>query len=724
MDTFASPGTGTAELPPTHAGPVERSFLWPASVAIVGASSDPAKLAGRPLDILRQHNYGGRIYLVNPRHPRIDGMATFPSVADIPEPVDVALILLPSSLVVDAVEQCARAGVGKAIVCGAGFGESAGEGQAAEAQLRAIAAATGLRIVGPNCQGFLNVGGGVAIGFSPAVDLRHGMTELPKEGPIAIVSQSGGIGFSIFQAGTARGLGFSYVISTGNEVDLDVLDYLEFLLDDSRTDTVVLFLEGLQDGRRFVQLAQRAADLGKTIVVVKVGGSEAGRRAAVSHTAHMTGSDVSYDAAFRRYGVLRAGDPVELIDLLCALDRMPTMDGDRVAVATFSGGAGIWVTDVLENSGFEVTALGEETRAALAPYLPAFGAVSNPVDTTAQIVDRGGLAGVLRILLEADEVDAVVATLSMAVPQVLEREEEALRAVLDGATKPLVVYSYTEVSTASAAVLERLRVPWYQSPTRAVQALRGLRTLGSFRAEEAATPRRPVPSASPAPVLHSGRVLCEYEVKEALLAEGVPAPRHALAGTEADAVDAATVMGFPVALKVQSPDLPHKRAVGGVALGLGDEGAVRDAYRAISASCSARRPAPSIHGLLVQEMVSPGVEMLVSRLADPTFGPVVVVGRGGADAEVLRDVVYELAPVSVALAAGMIRRLRSWPLLDGSDGRPLADVDALAELISRLSVLEFPWPGTVVELELNPVVVHEQGSGVSVVDARAVLDEG
>jgi acyl-CoA synthetase (NDP forming) len=701
---------------------ISPSFFEPSSIAIIGASSDSTRLSGRPLEVLRQHAFGGQLYVVNPNHAEVGGLPTYRSIADVPGPVDLALIVLPAKLVLDAVEACAACRVANVVIFSSGFAEASGGHSDLEARIGDIARTTGTRIAGPNCEGYLNVVAGVAAGFSPAIDYDHGLEAPPRPGPVAIVSQSGGLGFAIMQAGLARGVGFSYVVSTGNEADLEALDYLDYFIDDPETRVVAMFVEGFKSAPRFPEIAARARANGTQIVIAKVGRSEAGRRAAVSHTGHMAGRDVAYDAAFRRFGALRVHDPIELVDVLVATSRYPSMSGNRVGVLTVSGGAGAWVADALELAGFDVPELDGATRDALTPLLPSYGSATNPVDATAQILDSANLAEALRVLTDTPNLDAVVVAISLAAPAIIEREEHALRAVIAASTKPVLFYSYTAVAPGAAVVLERLGVPWYDSPTRTVGALSALRAIGRMQpsADEPAPPA-PAPDGGPVPMVvppsPAGRRMCEFEVNAILASRRINVPDGELATSEDDAVAVAARLGVAVAVKVQSPDALHKREVGGVVLGVSGEHAVRAAYRTVTEGVRSRVPGAVIHGVLVQEMMPPGLEMMIGRLEDDQFGPLIAVGRGGSNVELHGDVVYDLAPVDPGGALRMLQRLQVWPLLSRQD----VGADELAALVSEISRLEVAGRGRFVELDLNPVMVYPHGEGVAVVDAKAVI---
>lgn len=683
-------------------------LLWPERIAIIGASSNPDAIGGRPLRLLRQLGYPGRVYPVNPRHETVGDVQAFPSIASVPEPVDLAIVAVPATSVPAVLRECAAAGVGTAVVFSSGFAD--GGETALEAEL-ASAAGEGVRFLGPNSEGFCNVVGRVPAGFSPAIDPDRGLREL-RPGGIAIVSQSGGLGFALFHDGLRRGLGFSYVVSTGNETDLGALDVLEYALEDERTRVVLLFVEGFRQASRFPGLARRATELGKSLVVAKVGRSTAGRRAAASHTAHLVGRDAAYDAVFRRWGVARARDQEHAVDLAIAFSRAPLPAGPRVAIVTASGGSGVWAADACEEEGLQVPVLSEGLQARLRELMPSYGAAANPVDVTAQIIQTaGGFGPVLELLLASDEVDAIVLVTTLLSPERLADEEATLRGLLDGSGKPLVVYSYTQPSEESVEVLSRLGLAWYTSGHRAARALRALwdRTRAVRRSASVAAP---TDVAARGPVAEGAGLLLEFEAKQLLREWGLRTPAGRVARSPSEAAAVAAELGGPVALKLQSPAVLHKSDGGGVALGLSGEEAVSDAALAML------RAAPDASAtVLVEEMAEPGVEMLLGAVDDPDFGPLVTIGMGGVDVEVVPDVVTAPAPVSVAEARELLSDLRGYPRLLAHRGRPAADVDAAAEALARLSELAAASAGAFREIDVNPLIVHAAGRGATVVDA-------
>ncbi len=450
-----------------------RALLSPRSIAIIGASGDTARLSGRPLPILLQHHYPGHIYPVNPHRDTVAGLPAYPTIGDVPEPVDVVAVVVPAVLVPPVVRDCAAAGARAAVIFSSGFAEEGEDGRRAEDEIAAIALETGMRVLGPNGEGFFNVRQGIPLSFSPTVDYERGLTRLVP-GNVAVVSQSGGLGFALFNWGQAVGLGASYVVTTGNEADLGTLEVAAYLLEDPGTDVVALLVEGFRDGEQLAPVALRAAELGKKLVVAKLGRSSAGGDAAAAHTAHRAGDDGEYQEAFDRFGVTRVSDQEDLLDACFALSRGRRPAGPRVGILTTSGGAGVWLTDACDALGLSVPELGAELQAELRPLMPSYGSPRNPVDVTAEVVNRAGVAKPLEMLVASPQVDAVVLISSLAGPHMLEREEAEIGRVLESTTKPVVVYSYTAPGEASVEALARLGLAWYPSPARAARAVRVL----------------------------------------------------------------------------------------------------------------------------------------------------------------------------------------------------------------------------------------------------------
>jgi len=466
---------GGDDVAPGRGGRLGRLFD-PRSIAVVGASRDPETLGGRLLPILRQHGYPGTVHLVNPSGAPIAGEPTHVSVAALPGPVDLALVVVAARRVPAVLEQCGAKGVGAAIVFSSGFSEQAGEeGERLQREVTAIARRWPMAVMGPNCEGFLNVAGCVPATFSPAVDLERALEEPPEPGGVAVVSQSGGLGFALFNDGTERKMRFSFVITTGNEADLDYLDVLDFLVANGRSPVVLCFLEGLGDPGRFRAVAARARSAGTRLVVAKVGGSAAAARAALAHTAHDVGDRELSAEALGAPGVIAVSDQEELVDVGLALSLAPRWREGGVAVVSISGGAGAWAADACVAAGLDVPVFDDELQGQLRRFMPSYGGAANPVDLTAQALSTGGLAPPLELALGAPAVGAAMLVGSFGGPKQLQLEGDALAELVARSAKPIVVYSYTRPSAESIERFAGAGLAWYPSPARAARALAALR---------------------------------------------------------------------------------------------------------------------------------------------------------------------------------------------------------------------------------------------------------
>ncbi len=576
-----------------------------------------------------------------------------------------------------------------------------------------------MRISGPNAEGFYSQVQRVAATFSPTVDVKPDAPQLVVgQRRIGIVAQSGGIGFAIYHRAKALGIALSYVISAGNESDLGAGEFLDYMVQDASTDVVLLFIEGIRDVDKFLAAAQRAAEIGKPVIVTKVGRSGAGERAAASHTASMAGWSAAYDAVFAKYGFIVSNDLDEAVTIAALLTTNPLPKGDRVAVLTVSGGAGIWGADTVALQGLQVPELSQAIQTEIKKLLPSYGAASNPIDVTAQGVHSGGLQKSIDLLSVSDEVDAILVVLSLSSDTRMPFKRAELKPVIDARHKPVVFYSYTlpsafargELAASGAVVLSGL--------THAGVAMRRMVERARFKlapkADAAASPSRDISAHL------KSATLSEHDSKSLLRAAGIALPDEVLV-SEKSALDAAVArVGFPLVAKIQSRDIPHKSEVGGVRVNITTKGEVFLAYEALMDSARRHRPDADIQGVLVGPMANKGVEIIVGTLLDATFGPMIMVGLGGVTTELFRDVIYRPAPVSPAEASAMLAELKAAPLLTGFRGAAKADVAALSQLISQISVLAAQHAQEISEIEINPVLVHPDGQGVTIVDALVV----
>lgn len=700
-----------------------RRLLTPKSIAVLGASRSTEGPSGFLLGALRAWGYPGELHLVNPGGYEIDGRPSIRSAADLPEGVDLALVLVPAHAVVASVEECAGRGIGAAVIFSAGFGDDRDPaGPARQAALAQIVERTGMRLLGPNAQGFLNLDALVPATFAPGVlpaalaaAMGAGAAPADARGNVAVLAQSGGLGYSLFARGLARGVRFSHVVSTGNEVDLEMQDFLEFLIDDPATEVVLMYLEGLKEPGRFQGLARRARDRGTQLVVAKVGASSAGQRAALSHTGHVAGDDGAYDAVFRRYGVHRVHDPDQMLDVALALSSGKRAHGPRAVVVSASGGSAVWLADSLSARGVDLPELGGDTRARLEAMLPSFASVANPVDISGGAAM--GPAEVLAAIASDERVDTLVLATTLARARRIEEDRAMLEQIVASVDKPMVVYTYTEPSALARDVLRELRLPLYTTIAGCadgVAALAAADAAHRLAAEDEGVDAAPAGLDEARRLIHTAPddTLCEYEVKEALTAIGVASPHEVLATTVGDAVDAARRIGFPVALKVQSPDVPHKARAGGVVLGASDDTAVARGFDQVIMATLASHPDARVAGVLVQQMAPPGIELLVGVQNRSGLGAIVVLGLGGELVEVLRRVVAHPAPFSPRTARRLLAEL--------GIASVVGSLDACAELVSAVSHLASALDDRIEELDLNPVIVERASGMPHVVDALLV----
>ena len=694
------------------------TLLSPGSVAVIGASPDPHKIRGALLHLLRKNGFGGRIIPVNPSYTEINGLPCYPNVAAAGGGADLALIAIPAAGVLAALEECAAAGVRNAVVISSGFAEDAAAEPDLQERVAALARHTGMRVCGPNGEGFHNEVARVSATFSPAVDRDADDNPTALQARIGIVAQSGGMGFALYNRGRALGLSFSTVVSTGNEADLTVADFLAHMVADPDTAAVLLFLESIRDAAAFATAAAAAAAAGKMIVAIKVGRSLVGKLAAASHTASMTGWDAGYDALFRRHGIAVATELDEALTVAAALAAQPPARGGRVAVVTVSGGAGAWAADALAAAGLELPELGQATQAAIRAFIPSYGSARNPVDMTAGGIQGGGMLRAIRLLIEDPAVDQVAVVVTLSNPARVSIDIPDLAALLAQRIKPVLFYSYTLPSPLGRRLLADAGAVICPSMAALAAAARALAERGRF---VAAAPRAPyaLPEAVRARLSPAGPV-AEHEAKALLAACGVPMAPSRLVRDAAGLADAAA-LGFPLALKIQSTAIPHKTEAGGVRLGIAGVPELEAAHAGILGNAARHAPNARIDGVLAEPMAAPGVEVIVGVVRDPDFGPVVMVGAGGTATELFGDTAYRLAPVTEAEATAMLRSLRIAPLLDGFRGKPPADLPALARLVALVSRVADAGRDRVAEIELNPVIVHPAGQGCTVADALMTL---
>jgi acetate---CoA ligase (ADP-forming) len=572
-------------------------------------------------------------------------------------------------------------------------------------------------------EGYFNALGKVATTFSPTVEMHESDSGvLVSERRVGVVAQSGGIGFALFNRGKAAGIGFSYVISTGNEADLNMADFLDYMVEDPNTHAVMLFCETVRDGPAFIAALAKARRLGKPIIAIKIGRSDAGSRASASHTASLSGSYTAYRAVFERYGVVEAEDPDEAVAIAGVLMTCPLPKGRRTGIITPSGGGGAWMADTLSLHGLVVPPLSAATQASLRSVMPSYGASGNPVDVTAQGSATGAaVMTAMETLAGSDEIDMLVLITSLTSETRVSLDADRVRATASRCGKPMTVWTYTQPSEFGRRSAAGCGL-FVHSDLRNVGV--AMSKLAGY-AEVLARPQPVSPESVPTIPLPNElpRILTEHHAKALLAPYGLPETPERLATSAADAAEAASALQYPVALKIASPDLPHKTEAGGVVLGLDNQQSVVAAYDQIIRSARRYKSDAFIEGVLVQKMAPRGHELVIGMVNDPTFGPIMMVGLGGTMVELMGDVVHRPAPVDAVEAAEMLRSLKSARLLMGFRGAAPIDVAPAAELIANVSRAALAYRNRIAEMELNPVILHADGSGLTIADALIMLKE-
>jgi acyl-CoA synthetase (NDP forming) len=637
-------------------------------------------------------------------------------------------VVIPAASVAEVLADCGARGIKAAVVISSGFGEERGEAaRGRQEELQRLAEVHGMAICGPNCEGVVNALAPLAATFSPSLENQEYrlIPEVSGGRPISVIAQSGALSFSYLNRGAPRQLRFTYLISSGNEAALEGLDYVDWMLDEGRTDIFLLYMEAVRNAATFRRVGGKAARLGKPIIVGKVGRSEAGRRAAASHTGALAGADGAYEAMFRRYGIVRCEDIDEMVDTAAAFAFCPLPRGRRVALLSASGGGAAWMADMCTAHGLELPELDGATRKEIDPLIPSFASSQNPIDLTAQAIREVGYARMIEILQRSPVTDMILVVGSLATETMLRRDIDAITRVARESAVPIAFCAYTNASPAAVALLAGAGLPAYTSMANCAKALRALAEYAEFQRrwrQRGGGELTPVPDVTEVRrrLTAAGRVLCEHEAKEILAAYGVPRPREEVAADVTKALEAAARVGFPVALKVQSPDIPHKTEAGAVALGLTTPAALRRAYRQVLGSARTAHPGAEVRGVLVQQMAPRGVEVIVGVTRDETFGPLLMVGLGGLFVEVLRDVAFAPTPLTREDARDLLAQLRGSRVLRGVRGEPPADVEALVDLLVAVSRFADDHAEAIAEIDLNPVIVHPRGHGLSVVDALII----
>src|SRR6516165_690612 len=704
-------------------------LLWPQSVAVVGASSDVQGLRGRILQTILSHPFVGTVYPVSRSATEVQGQKAYPSVDILPELADLAILIVPAQYVPLELERCGRTGVKAAMILSSGFAEEGEAGVRLQNEISVIARRYDMAVSGPNSEGFANIAAAFCPTFSPALDKNAGPIKPAcalGAGQVSVISQSGGLGFAIFDRARPRNLGFQHIVTTGNEAVLETSDFVDYMLDEGMTDVFLLLLEDVKSPEKFKRVADKALHAGKPIIVGKIGRSEAGARAVASHTAALAGSEASYRAVFDRYGLIEARELDDMIDFavgfLACGDRMPA--GKRIGICTASGGAGVWMADACVAAGLEVPVLDDATRKSIDVHIPSYGTSQNPVDCTAQGVHKLGYATFAHLVAQSPLIDGITVVVTARRSAFLEIDLPKLENLKKDTRKPIYVWTYTLPSDRSVEILNAAGYPLF---TSAFGCARTMRVMGDYRASRERTLNRPRTACTPHPAYEkvhaalaaSTTVLSEYHARSLLQAYGIDGNVGALASSAAEAEAVARIIGRPVAVKVQSADIPHKTEVDAVALNVAPEGA-RAAYERVLESARRFVPTAEIEGILVQPMAPAGREVIVGISRDECWGPLLMLGLGGVMVEAVRDAALAPVPLDYEAALALIHRLKASAVFGSYRGMLPADIEALADLMVKLSQFALDHADNIAEVDLNPVIVHARGDGITVVDALIV----
>ena len=692
-------------------------LLKPKTIAVVGASSVPGKIGYTVVDNLLKSGYSGEVYPINPTATEILGLKVYPNIKDVPAYVEAAVITVPAKAVPQVIEDCGQKKVKGLIVITSGFAESGRRDL--EDQIVEIAHRYGMALLGPNIVGTLSNSDKLNASFAPF---------LPLNGKASLVTQSGALLIAIDAATYTRNVGFDKLVSIGNMADVNIADLVTWLDDDPNTTCISLYIEGLRDGRQFIEACQHAH---KPIIALKAGVSAHGAAAAASHTGSLAGAAKVYGAAFQQAGVIGASDLSNLFDRTLALSLQPPMKGDNLIIITNGGGVGVLATDAAEKFGLPLKFAPEEVQNELKKYMPEFGSAKNPIDLTGQAGNEWYYDAVRYAIAQPWVDGMVVLYCETAITNPTEIAHGIEKALKDAGIhgKPVTVsFVGGEKSVAAMSELIKVGIPAYQAPDMAVNAIVSLREYEnlSHMVAESAAPCAPSNQAAAREVIARVReqqrlTLTEIEAKEIFLAYGLPITRTLLAKSENEAVELAQKIGFPVVMKIVSPDILHKSDAGGVRVNLKDTASVREAYRTILTNARNYKAEAKIHGVAIQEMAPWGTEVILGSVNDPTFGPTMMFGLGGIFVEVLKDVTFRVAPVTRGQALRMLGEIRGAPILSGVRGESPRDREALAEVLCNYSHMILDLGDEIAESDANPVLVYEEGRGLKVADARIIL---
>ncbi len=691
-------------------------FFSPKSVAVVGASAEPGKVGHDILKNLIDAKFQGSIYPVNPKADEILVVKAYKSVLDVAEPIDMAVIVIPAKFVINIMEQCGQKGIDSVVIITAGFKEVGKEGAELESAMMAVAKRYGIRVIGPNCLGIISSNVGLNASFAPVT---------PKNGHLGLLSQSGALATAVLDWASQAGIGFNKFFTFGNQADVNTIDLLRAWKDDPDIRAIVAYIEAISDGPTFMKVAEEVSRV-KPVIIVKSGTTAAGAKAAASHTGSLAGADIAYDAAFHQCGVLRARTVQELFDYAIAFANQPLPQGRRLVVVTNAGGPGILCTDAIEKFGMQQAPISDELVAKLKEKMSPSSNFHNPVDVLGD-AKANLYEFALNTLLGDPDIDGIINLVTPQTSTEIPETAEVVAAINQKTDKPILgCFMGGTLMQQGIDILMAHDVPNYPFPERAVAAMKAMADYAAWRTLPKQEPtvfqvdKEVVVAAFAKTRAEGRRNLNEVECADILKAYGFAMPGNKLCTSADDAVAFSNKIGYPVVMKIASPDILHKSDVGGVKVGLADADAVRNAYEAMISSISAKMPQANIWGVTIQQMVTQGKEIILGMSRDPQFGPMIMFGLGGIYVEVLKDVTFRIAPLTERDAREMLTEIRSAKLLTGARGEQPVDMDAIVDAILRLSQLVTDFP-EIIEMDINPLKAQPEQGGAIAIDSRISL---
>ena len=701
-------------------------LLNPESVAIIGVSKSSSRIGGRLFKYLSKHGYKGSLSLVNPKYKELKGVKCYPRISDIPIPIDCALIAVPEKNVISVLSECADSNVRAAVVFSSGFAEMGSYGKKKQRKIKEIAKTKNLRICGPNCIGLINFNNHVALSFSQFLEID---TLIP--GNIGFISQSGALGGSLVNRAQDKNIGLSYFISSGNEADLGVSDFIEYLvLHDEKTKVIAALIEGFKDGSKFVEAAELALKHRKPIIVLKIGETEAGKKAAASHTGALVGSDSVIDAVFNQKGVIRVHNYDELLQTASLFSKGKIPKGNRVGILTSTGGGGIIMADYYTKLGLTVPGLSQKTKELASKEISSFGQVANPFDLTGQIFSDPEMFGrCMKLFVEENDFDIIQVNVSMVAGQSSEKRALYILESARGSLKPIVTWwAAGSLSEPGIKILSDSEIALFRSPERCAMAVKSLvKYYQLLETRSDSTKYRydddySISLDSAKNILDAGDTcLSEHQSKALLKLYGIPVTRENVAKSPHEAISFAEEIGFPVVLKIDSLDITHKSEAKAIRLGVKSKEEILQFYEEIIENVEKYDPKARINGVLVQEMTRSGTEVIVGMSEDPQFGPTIAFGLGGIFVEVLKDISLRVVPLLKSDAELMVRETKGYEILRGLRGKNRSDIEAVIDVLLRISRLAEDWKHYISEIDINPLIVFDEGHGVKALDALVVL---